>query len=42
MNESEIIVFLRQVWWSARKREGFRRRRGKNENERKMMHLGEN
>ena len=28
VNESEIVVFLRQVWWAAEKREGFERRRG--------------
>ena len=38
VNESEIIVFLRQVWWSARKKEGFGRRREKNENEGKKRH----
>ena len=37
VNESEIIVLLRQVWWYARKREGFGRRRIKNEMERKRM-----
>ena len=29
VNESEIIVFLRQVWWAAGKRKSFERRRGK-------------
>jgi len=29
VNESEIFVFSRQVWWSAGKREDFGRRRGK-------------
>jgi len=29
VNESEIVVFLRQVWWAAGKRKGFERRRGK-------------
>ena len=33
MNESEISVFLKQVWWSLGKREGFGRRIEKNENE---------
>ena len=43
VNESTIIVFLRQVWWSAEKREGFERRREKNENEGKRRHrLSEN
>ena len=23
VNESEIVVFLRQVWWAARKKKGF-------------------
>ena len=27
MNEAEIVAFLRQIWWSAGKREGFERRR---------------
>ena len=35
VNESEIIIFLRQVWWYAGKREGFGRRRRENEIERK-------
>ena len=39
VNESEIIVFLRHVWWAAGKRKGFERRRGKNENETKKRHL---
>jgi len=34
VNESEIIIFLRQVLWAAGKRKGFERRREKNENER--------
>ena len=29
VNYSEIVVFLRQVWWAARKRKDFKRRRGK-------------
>ena len=29
VNEPEIVVFLRQVWWAAGKRKGFERRRGK-------------
>ena len=29
VDQSEIIVFLRQIWWSAGKREGFVRRMGK-------------
>ena len=29
VNDSEIIVFLRQVSWAAGKRKGFERRRGK-------------
>ena len=29
VNESEIVVFLRQVWWIAGKRNGFERRREK-------------
>ena len=29
VNESEIVVFLRQVWWTAGKRKYFERRRGK-------------
>jgi len=35
MNESKIFIFLRQVWWYARKRESFGRRRRENETERK-------
>jgi len=26
VNESEIVVFLRQVWWAAGKKKGFERR----------------
>ncbi|KAL5191011.1 hypothetical protein HKD37_04G010341 [Glycine soja] len=29
VNESEIVFFLRQVWWAAGKRKSFERRRGK-------------
>ena len=29
VNESEIVIFLRQVWWVVGKRKGFERRRGK-------------
>ena len=29
VNGFEIVVFLRQVWWAAKKRKGFERRRGK-------------
>jgi len=29
VNESEIVIFLRQVWWAAGKRKGFEKRRGK-------------
>ncbi|KAL5123002.1 hypothetical protein HKD37_02G003685 [Glycine soja] len=29
VNESEIVVFLRQVWWTVGKRKGFERRSGK-------------
>jgi len=29
VNGFEIIIFLRQVWWAARKRKGFERRMGK-------------
>ena len=32
VNESEIIIFLRQVRWPAGKREGFGRRREKKRN----------
>ena len=28
-DDSEIIIFLKQVWWAAGKRKGFERRRGK-------------
>ena len=33
VNESGIIVFLRQVLWAARKRKGFREKKKENENE---------
>ena len=29
VNESEIVIFMRQIWWPAGKREGFGRRREK-------------
>ena len=29
VNESKIVAFLRQVWWAAEKRKGFKKRRGK-------------
>ena len=29
LNEFEIVILLRQVWWAAGKRKGFERRRGK-------------
>jgi len=29
VNEFEIVVFLRQIWWSVGEREGFGRKRGK-------------
>ena len=35
VNESEIIVFLRQVWWYAKKRKDFGRMRRENEIKRK-------
>jgi len=38
VNEFEIVVFLRQIWWTAGKRKGFERRRRKNENEGKKRH----
>ena len=38
VNESEIIIFLKQVWWSAGKREDFEKKKEKNENEGKKMH----
>jgi len=38
VNESEIVIFLKYVWWSAGKREGFERKREKNENEGKRRH----
>ena len=36
-NESEIIVFLRQVLWAVGKRQGLEKK-GKNENERMRSH----
>ena len=39
VNESEIIIFLKQVWWSAGKREDFDKKKEKNENETKRKHL---
>jgi len=39
VNESEIIIFLKQVWWSAGKREDFEKKKEKNENETKRKHL---
>jgi len=38
MNEFEIVILQRQIWWSAKKREGFGRRKEKNENEKKRRH----
>jgi len=38
VNKSEIVVFLRQVWCTARKRKDFGKRREKNENEEKRRH----
>ena len=38
VNVSEIVIFMRQIWWSAGKREDFGRRREKNENEGKRRH----
>ena len=35
VNKFEIIVFLRQVWWYAGKRESFGSRRKENEIEKK-------
>ena len=39
VNESEIVVFLRQDWWTAGKRKDFEWRKEKNENEGKRRHL---
>ena len=39
VNESEIVVFLRQVWWTTGKRKGFEWRKEKNENKGKRRHL---
>lgn len=38
VNEFEIVVFLKKIWWAASKRKGFERRRRKNENEGKKRH----
>ena len=38
VNEFEIIVFLRQVLWAARKKKGFGEEEGENENEGKKRH----
>ena len=38
VNESEIVIFLKQVWWYVRKWEGFERRRWENEIERKRRY----
>jgi len=38
VNESKIIVFLRQIWRATGKRKGFGRKRTKNENEGKRRH----
>jgi len=38
MNESDIIVFLRQLLWAAGKRKGFVEERRENENEGKNKH----
>jgi len=38
VNESEIIVFLRQVLWAAGKRKGFGEEKRENENEGKKRH----
>jgi len=35
VNESEIVVFLRQVWWAAGKERVLGEEKGKNENEEK-------
>jgi len=29
VNESKIVIFLRQVWWAPGKRKSFERRRGR-------------
>ena len=39
VNESGIIVFLRQVLWTAEKRKGFERRRGKTKMRPRRRHL---
>jgi len=38
VNESEIVVFLRQVWWAAEKRKDFGEEERENENEGKKRH----
>ena len=38
VNESEIIVFLRQILWAARKRKGFGEEKRENEDEGKKRH----
>jgi len=38
VNEFEIVVFLRQVWWAAGKRKGFREEERENEIEEKRRH----
>ena len=37
VNESKIVIFMRQVWWAVRKRKGFGEER-ENENEGKKRH----
>ena len=39
VNEFEIVIVLRQVWWAAGKKKGFKGRKEKNENEGKRRHL---
>ena len=38
VNESEIVLFLRQVWWPAGKKRGFWEEKEKNGNEGKKRH----
>ena len=38
VNEFEIVVFLRQVWWAAGERNGFGEEERENENEGKKRH----
>ena len=40
VNESEIIVFRRQVLWAVGKRKGFGEEKRENENEGNKRHLG--